>query len=198
MDCNPPGSSVHGILQARVLEWIAISSSNNKLGWSANSCLQMGPCTCMVVPSWLWLDPSTPLKVLAQEGCKWPVLLTILWCLVHDQHPLWQFLTEGGRKGGETRSLHLAATRGAALTTWRFRSWQEMVLWRRDRETGQAEACYGAGEFVRVAIRTASCLSRATSSLPNELPSCSKRQWTWPEWRIADKSIPYFPRLPWS
>ena len=27
MDCSPPGSSVHGILQARVLEWVAISSS---------------------------------------------------------------------------------------------------------------------------------------------------------------------------
>ena len=28
MDCGPPGSSVHGILQARILLWIAISSSN--------------------------------------------------------------------------------------------------------------------------------------------------------------------------
>ena len=27
MDCSPPGSSVHGISQARVLEWVAISSS---------------------------------------------------------------------------------------------------------------------------------------------------------------------------
>ena len=27
MDCSPPGSSVHGILQARVLEWISISFS---------------------------------------------------------------------------------------------------------------------------------------------------------------------------
>ena len=26
MGCSPPGSSVHGILQARILEWIAISS----------------------------------------------------------------------------------------------------------------------------------------------------------------------------
>ena len=26
MDCSPPGSSVHGILQARVLEWIAMPS----------------------------------------------------------------------------------------------------------------------------------------------------------------------------
>ena len=27
MDCSPPGSSVHGILQARIPEWVAISSS---------------------------------------------------------------------------------------------------------------------------------------------------------------------------
>ena len=27
MDCSPPGSSVHGILQARILEWVAMSSS---------------------------------------------------------------------------------------------------------------------------------------------------------------------------
>ena len=27
MDCRPPGSSVHGISQARILEWVAISSS---------------------------------------------------------------------------------------------------------------------------------------------------------------------------
>ena len=25
MDCNPPGSSLHGIFQARTLEWVAIS-----------------------------------------------------------------------------------------------------------------------------------------------------------------------------
>ena len=24
MDCNPPGSSVHAILQARILDWVAI------------------------------------------------------------------------------------------------------------------------------------------------------------------------------
>ena len=28
MHCSPPGSSVHGIFQARVLEWVAISFSN--------------------------------------------------------------------------------------------------------------------------------------------------------------------------
>ena len=27
MDCSPPGFSVHGILQARIVEWVAIPSS---------------------------------------------------------------------------------------------------------------------------------------------------------------------------
>ena len=31
MDCSPPGSSVHGISQARILEWLAISSSRKPL-----------------------------------------------------------------------------------------------------------------------------------------------------------------------
>ena len=30
MDCSPPGSSAHGILQARVLEWGAIALSGLK------------------------------------------------------------------------------------------------------------------------------------------------------------------------
>ena len=31
MDCSPPGSSVHGIFQARILEWVAIAFSERKL-----------------------------------------------------------------------------------------------------------------------------------------------------------------------
>ena len=27
VDCSPPGSSVHGILQARILQWVAMASS---------------------------------------------------------------------------------------------------------------------------------------------------------------------------
>ena len=30
MDCSPPGSSVHGILQKKVLEWVAISFSKSE------------------------------------------------------------------------------------------------------------------------------------------------------------------------
>ena len=31
MDCSLPGSSIHGIFQARVLEWVAIAFSKNTL-----------------------------------------------------------------------------------------------------------------------------------------------------------------------
>ena len=31
VDCSPPGSSVHGIFQARILEWVAISFSRGSL-----------------------------------------------------------------------------------------------------------------------------------------------------------------------
>ena len=32
MDCSPPGSSVHGMFQARVMEWVAISCSRPTQG----------------------------------------------------------------------------------------------------------------------------------------------------------------------
>ena len=38
MDCSLPGSSVHGIFQARVLEWVAIAFSGFYiLGWCKNN-----------------------------------------------------------------------------------------------------------------------------------------------------------------
>ena len=35
-DCSLPGSSVHGIFQAGVLEWGAIAFSDNRLQYSVN------------------------------------------------------------------------------------------------------------------------------------------------------------------
>ena len=46
MDCSPPGSSVHGILQARILEWVAIplsrgsSSPRDQTQVSCVSCIE--------------------------------------------------------------------------------------------------------------------------------------------------------------
>ena len=41
MDCSPPGSSIHGIFQSRILEWVAISSSRGSSrprDWTCVSC----------------------------------------------------------------------------------------------------------------------------------------------------------------
>jgi len=41
MDCSPPGSSIHGIFQARILEWFAISFSRKispPRDWTQVSC----------------------------------------------------------------------------------------------------------------------------------------------------------------
>ena len=52
MDCRPPGSSVHGVFQARILEWLVISFSRGFfstrglnplfLHWQAVSCSASG------------------------------------------------------------------------------------------------------------------------------------------------------------
>ena len=45
MDCNLPGSSVHGILQARIMEWVAIYSSRGSSwprDWTWVSCMAGG------------------------------------------------------------------------------------------------------------------------------------------------------------
>ena len=55
MDCSPPGSSVHGISQARILEWVAISSSRGS-SWPGDrthlfcvSCIPGGFFTAWVI-----------------------------------------------------------------------------------------------------------------------------------------------------
>ena len=42
MDCSPPGSSIHGILQARILEWLVIPlsrGSSQSRDWTRVSCI---------------------------------------------------------------------------------------------------------------------------------------------------------------
>ena len=55
MDCSPPVSSVHGILQARILEWVAISFSRGSLG-DLLQCRQLLHCR-QVLYSWAMRAP---------------------------------------------------------------------------------------------------------------------------------------------
>ena len=47
MDSNPPGSSVHRILQARILKWVAISFS----GDLPNTGIEPASTVCQSLPS---------------------------------------------------------------------------------------------------------------------------------------------------
>ena len=77
MDCNPPGSSVHGIFQARILECIAISYSKGSSQPRDQTCVscisctgrQMGSLTCS------FLDLSGHMPALNNGG---------LWQLQHS------------------------------------------------------------------------------------------------------------------
>ena len=71
MDCSPPGSSIHEILQARIPEWVAISSSRGSSwpsDWTWVYCVfctgRWILCCCTVAQSCLTLrdpmDCSTP------------------------------------------------------------------------------------------------------------------------------------------
>ena len=45
MDCSPPASSVHKILQARILEWVAMPSSRGSLQPKDRTYISYDSCT---------------------------------------------------------------------------------------------------------------------------------------------------------
>ena len=49
MDCSPPGSSIHGIFQARVLEWVVIAFSVKKVTKSYWNVLSMKSLTTLQI-----------------------------------------------------------------------------------------------------------------------------------------------------
>ena len=63
MDCSPPGSSVHGVSQARILEWVTISFSTESSPPSDRtrvSCIA-GRFFTTELPEKLWRGAKTPL-----------------------------------------------------------------------------------------------------------------------------------------
>ena len=76
MDCGPPGSSVHGILQARILECIAIPfsrESSQPRGWTWVSCLAGRFFT-------VWASSNAHLS-WSSLIIVWYHVVHIVWCL---------------------------------------------------------------------------------------------------------------------
>ena len=63
MDCSPAGSSVHGILQARILEWIAMSHSRVSSQPRDQSCISYMSCVYFNNFFFIFKKPPFPNKV---------------------------------------------------------------------------------------------------------------------------------------
>ena len=61
IDCSPPGSSVRGIFQAQILEWVAISFSRGSSRPRDWTCVSYIPCTGrrILYQCTTWDDPGT-------------------------------------------------------------------------------------------------------------------------------------------
>ncbi|CAN0449468.1 unnamed protein product [Rangifer tarandus platyrhynchus] len=63
MDCSLPGSSVHGIFQASILEWVAIAFSSELPELIKHSLLSVLPCWLLAVfLHVMWTTQFIPLR----------------------------------------------------------------------------------------------------------------------------------------
>ena len=76
MNCSPPGSSVHGIFQARLLEWVAISSFRGSSQPRHQTCVSCISCVGKYLP----LAP--PQVEIIEQYLKSPTLSVFLHCLL--------------------------------------------------------------------------------------------------------------------
>ena len=87
MDCGLPGSSVHGIFQARVLEWVAISFSRGSSwprDWTQVSCI-VGKCLYSQANSFIYLGNILPNQNEALLIENVTMMLTWLISLMSDR-----------------------------------------------------------------------------------------------------------------
>ena len=93
MDYSPPGSSVHGILQARVLEWVAIS-------FSRGSSPPRDQTRVSLIAGKFITDSATR----EAQGTLILITLNFHWDVTHLNFSF-SFSGKAGRFGGSTKSI---------------------------------------------------------------------------------------------
>ena len=79
MDCSPPGSFVHGTLQARILEWVAMPSSRDLSDPGIKSMTPVAPA--LQADSLLlthWGSPDTYICMAESLHCSSAIIITLL------------------------------------------------------------------------------------------------------------------------
>ena len=96
MDCSPPGSSVHGISQARILERVAISSSRGSSQPRNQTCVS---CTGRQVLN-CWATREAPLILVTWDKPTPDILLTdpYRWYSHHNSAGENSIFSEGQRR----------------------------------------------------------------------------------------------------
>ena len=94
MDCSPPGSSVHGILQARILQWVAMPSfrgSSWPRDWTRVSCVsciggQILYHECRLGSPYLWARYTKIQIAIEERTCAMLIMTTLHDQIVGDFH----------------------------------------------------------------------------------------------------------------
>ena len=80
MDCSPPGSSVLGILQARILEWVAMPSSKES-SWPRNQASPADRCLLHLLHCrqilYHWVTCESHRETTAAAGVPLPSLISL-------------------------------------------------------------------------------------------------------------------------
>ena len=86
MDCSLTGSSAHGILQARILEWVAMPSSMGS-AWPRD---WTGISGISCISRWIFFLPTVPPashlhEILLSSPCLSDCFAALLWSLTHTR-----------------------------------------------------------------------------------------------------------------
>ena len=113
MDCSPPGSSVHGIFQARVLEWGAIAFSE-----SMNIMYVMTSLVAQLVknPSAMWKTWAQSLgwEEPLEEGMATHSSI-LAWRILMDRGLVWRIPMD---RGAWQATVHRVAKSQTQLSDW--------------------------------------------------------------------------------
>ena len=115
VDCSPPGSSVHGILQARILEWVAMPFSKGS-SWGRDWTHHLLH----------WQVSSLPLAPPGKHISRLTALKEV--CLAAAAAALWQLhkrgVTEGPQEGGHFITHKSLVGKGAFI---RYTRWDNVL-----------------------------------------------------------------------
>ena len=105
IDGSPPGSSIPGTLQARTLEWVAISFSN---AWKWKLKVKLLSCVRLVATPWTAAYQAPPSKGLSRQECwsgvplpvklevaKWSRKIGWMKAFWSSPAPYWDSLVKG-------------------------------------------------------------------------------------------------------